>query len=99
MYYMGESYKTIEVYLYPENDDLWDDVNTLKAVTDIIKMYVYYRNGTLAEQFSVRIDPNVTLNYSRGVKDASDMIKLMFYETTSGNITAIRPNRVFIGAP
>ena len=81
----GPEWREIQIDLIPE-DGVAADVETLKDVTDIMTLIAYYQNGDVAENIPVRINPNLTLHYFAGYKDAVKLIRIVCCETSSGKI-------------
>jgi len=84
LYYTNNGWREITIHLRPEHPTVSEYVNTLRQVTSIMAMLVYYQNGTLAENIPVSIDPNAELYYMSGYKDADKTIQLILHEAISG---------------
>jgi len=82
IYFTGPEWDIFTALVYPRTPTTSDKVNTMRAVTDKIKLTLYSFNGT--EQFNaqVKIDPAAELYYIAGGKDARKLMKMVFYEVS-----------------
>jgi hypothetical protein len=85
IYELGESWKTIVVTLNPSRSPMTlQKLESLRTVTDIFTLSMYYPDSTLAEQFDVRIDPTAKSFYRSGNQDAETDLEMVFYEADAG---------------
>ena len=89
LYNLGYEYNQLTVELFPDTPGIWDYINTIREITSIITLYCYYQNGTQAEKFAVKVNPNVNLPYYAGGRNIEKNIKVVFFESKSGKITSI----------
>ena len=76
----GVEWDEMVVSLKPNILDIPVDVNTLRQVTSVLTVQLLYTNGTVADTYGMKIDPNVDFNYWAGYKDTK-LIKMKLYET------------------
>jgi len=88
--FLGDQQRLVVVDLFPKRVDVITNVETLKDVTDVIVFVCYYRNGTIAENISVKIDTNVPSYFYSGDKD-TERIQLVFYEISVGPAVIVAP--------
>ena len=81
IYQVSDSWSLISVtFRFDSNLSVWGNIQTLQDIEKIMQLTMYYRNGTQAEQFNVKIDPNIDFSYHGGDRLTKGM-KVMFYET------------------
>jgi len=87
VYEFGKAWESILLWIDPANWDTLDRINTLKDVTAIMTMLLYYADGTtLAENKAVRVNPNVRTFFQSGVRDGGRLITIELFEADSGNV-------------
>ena len=83
---LGEEWRTVAVDFRPDKPTVAENVETLRALTNIMSMILYWEDGTtVAEHIPVRIDPAAPTYFWGGDRDAEQLMRCMFYETRSGD--------------
>ena len=81
---LGDERREAIIDIKPCYSDTSDEIDTLIAITNVIAMKLFNLSGTQQELFAVRVDPNATIHYYGGDKDAEKLIRLRCIEATSG---------------
>jgi hypothetical protein len=97
IYFLGDKWRTISIDLYPAKVDVCTNVETLQAITDVMTLLCYYSDGTtVAENISVKIDPNAPSYFYGGDREVK-IIRLYLFEASSGNVAVIIPSILPVG--
>ena len=82
LYKVSNEYKVISILLEPTNDPgIFDNVNVLVDVEEMIDLTMYYQNGEEAHNFQVKIDPRTKQGYVKGGRSTEAML-LIFYQAS-----------------
>ena len=93
----SDEWHTISLtFVTKDNPTIYDTLETLKDIENVMSLEVYYRNGTLAESYKVKIDPDIEFKYENGSRsinpinvrflEANDLIAAFEFSIFPNNI-------------
>lgn len=91
VYFLGDKWRVISLDLIPASADTLSNIETLRAISTNMTLMCYYADGTtIAEVFTVKIDPKVPSYFYGGYREKK-MVRMFFYEVYTEGVTMGRP--------